>query len=252
MSAVSAAQSALEPSYVFEGREITTPVVTGRSVSCTATYLVSTHAAQRFVALRDLKPAEIAPGRSAFCLSFTNYVESDLGKHCEVSMDFLVRKTDESRRLPYVGNMIGLLKGSLPSFVYKRVTNQSFAAAAECGIWGFPAGLGQVSAQPVGTRYQGKLVLDGQHVLTFSVPFGGKSVVPEIEQRSYSHVGGELCETVAAMRAEKTGVHFGGARLILGNHPLADELRNLGLPKHALASVWKGLVRSKVEAPFPI
>jgi hypothetical protein len=252
MSALPAAQSALEPSYIFEGREITTPVVTDRAVSCTALYLVSTHAAQRLVTLRDLKPAEILPGRTAFCLNFTKYIESDLGKHCEVSMDFLVHKADESRGLPYVGDMIGLLKSSLPSFVYKRVTNQAFAAGAECGIWGFPAALGQVSAQPVGTRYQGKLVLDGQHVLTFSVPFGGKSVVPAIERRIYSHVGGELCETISAKSAEKTGVHFGGARLILGNHPLADELRSLGLPKRALASVWKGLLRSKVEAPFPI
>jgi hypothetical protein len=37
--------------------------------------------------------------------------------------------------------------------------------------------------------------------------------------------------------------------LALGSHPVADELRTLGLPKRPLMSVWMGRMHGRFEAP---
>jgi hypothetical protein len=41
---------------------------------------------------------------------------------------------------------------------------------------------------------------------------------------------------------------MGGVRLALGAHPIADQLRALGLPKRALMSMWMGKMRGSFEA----
>jgi hypothetical protein len=252
MSAVPAAQAPLESSYVLDGREITTPVKVGRAVSASAIFLVSAKKARRFVPQHDLFPAEILPGRAALCLKFTNYIDSDFGPYNELSMEFLVRPAGRSAKSSRFTDTLSFIRSALPSYVYRRFTNSPFAARATNEIWGFNQTVGQVSVEAVGTRYQGKLVLDGQHVMSFSVPLGGRRVIPENDQCIYSHVDGELCEIATASASEKVGVHLGGARVTLGTHAYAGELGNLGLPKHALATVWRGKVSRRLDAPFPV
>jgi hypothetical protein len=48
--------------------------------------------------------------------------------------------------------------------------------------------------------------------------------------------------------AEELGIHMRGAEIELGAHPIADELRSLGLPKPALMSMWLGKMKGRFEA----
>ena len=48
-------------------------------------------------------------------------------------------------------------------------------------------------------------------------------------------------------RKQRQG-RMGGVELALGAHPIADELRSLGLPKPALMSMWMGKMRGRFEA----
>jgi hypothetical protein len=52
----------------------------------------------------------------------------------------------------------------------------------------------------------------------------------------YSHLDGVTREIHSEMRNSGMRARIGGARLRLGSHPYADELRSLGLPKRAFAS----------------
>jgi hypothetical protein len=69
---------------------------------------------------------------------------------------------------------------------------------------------------------------------------------------TYSHIGGVLHKTIFASGAEDVGFSFGGARLELGDHPIAAELRSLGLPKRALLAMWMGRMYGRFEAPVPV
>jgi hypothetical protein len=42
---------------------------------------------------------------------------------------------------------------------------------------------------------------------------------------------------------------LGDGRLSLGDHPVADELRSLGLPKRPLLSAWMGRLAFEMSAP---
>jgi hypothetical protein len=50
------------------------------------------------------------------------------------------------------------------------------------------------------------------------------------------------------MSGEQIGARMGGVTIELGTHPMADELRSLGLPKKALFSTYIGHMRATFGA----
>jgi hypothetical protein len=89
---------------------------------------------------------------------------------------------------------------------------------------------------------------DGQNVLKLSLPKGGDREFPEQMLCTYSYIDGALHKTPFASSAEDLGVRLRGAEIELGAHPIADELRSLGLPKPALMSMWMGKMKGRFEA----
>ena len=83
-----------------------------------------------------------------------------------------------------------------------------------------------------------RLVIEGKHVLTLSLPRGGDKSLPESEMKTWSYVDGAPHVTRARQGAEGFGMKFGGAELTLGSGAIADQLRSLGLPKKALMCSW--------------
>jgi hypothetical protein len=111
-----------------------------------------------------------------------------------------------------------------------------FTCEAGQTIWGFPKFMSEIAIIHGRGLQTAVLQVDGQHVLTQSVRTGGSRTMPERDQISYALRDGTLYRTRAQMRGTGMGVRLGGAKLELGDHPIADELRTLGLPKRALAS----------------
>jgi len=115
----------------------------------------------------------------------------------------------------------------------------------------FPKSDEQIAFEDVGGRRRCRLVMDGRHVLTFSVSRGGGRTLPDAVMATYTYIDGVLHRTPFVSGATGVGIHLGGAELVLGDHPLADELRSLGLPKGALMSVWMEHSHGRFEAPAP-
>jgi hypothetical protein len=89
-------------------------------------------------------------------------------------------------------------------------------------------------------------------VVTFESFRGGSFSLPEMPMLTYSHVGGRLHTTRFTSAATEVGFGLGGTTLELGDHPIADELRSLGLPRSALMTVWMGHQRARFDAPVPV
>ena len=66
---------------------------------------------------------------------------------------------------------------------------------------------------------------------------------------TYTYVDGRLHRTAFASGANGVGIHLGGVALTLGDHPIADALRDLGLPRRALLGVWLGKMHGRFEVP---
>jgi hypothetical protein len=253
MSALPSAAVRLEqPTYVFQGRQVTLPVYVRKASTVGATYLVSSSAARRLVTDPRLEIAEVLPGRTLFSLSCIDYQDNDLGDYDEVSLAFFVRERPTVASVPYVGTAFDFVRNRLATYIYRLPVNQSFTCEAGRGIWGFPKTVEQIEIDTSDGRTQCSLHSGGLHVLTFSAPCGGTRTLPEVEMVTYSHIDGVLHKTVFASGAADVGFSFGGAKLELGDHPIAAELRSLGLPKRALLSMWMGRMYGRFDAPVPV
>ena len=73
--------------------------------------------------------------------------------------------------------------------------------------------------------------------------------MPDQELVTFTMIEGVLHRTRFVTGASGMGFRLGGAELSLGDHPIAEELRGLGLPKRALMSVWMEKMHGRFEAP---
>jgi hypothetical protein len=84
-------------------------------------------------------------------------------------------------------------------------------------------------------------------VLTLGIAAGGRIPLPSRAPPSYSFADGVLRRTTWTTSSEGATGRFGGAALTLGDHPMADELRSLGLPRRALFSSSAAKMRASFD-----
>ncbi len=234
-------------SYLIQGRVVTMPCIVRDACSATATWLVSARAAQALLPGPELEIAEVMPGRGLLSISCIDYRDNDLGDYNEVSIAFFVRERGASRGLPYAGTAIDMMRGRLPTHIIHLPVNQSFTCEAGRTIWGFPKTVDEIDFDTSGDRALCTWNKDGHNVLRVSLPIGGKRSFPEQTLCTYSYIDGELRKTEFTSSAEDLGIRLRGADIELGAHPIADELRSLGLPKPALMSMWMGKMKARFE-----
>lgn len=218
--------------YEIQGRRVGLPAVVRDASSGSVMYMVDREAAQRLIP-DAFEAVEAAPGKTQLTLVIVDYRDNDLGDYDEVGVVFFVKPTGQP------GAEVG-------SYIYKLPVNQSFTCEAGCKIWGFPKSVEEIDFRYAEASATCRLVMDGQHVLTLTVPRGGEGETPDEEAVGYTLIEG-IPHSNAFTRGgwgEQTTPGGSGVVLELGDHPLADELRALGLPEAApLLSAWSEHMR---------
>lgn len=202
--------------WQIQGRRIGFPVrITDAAAACAA-YLVPASPARRLVAGTGLAPVAVA-GRTPLILVLVDYKAGDLGDYDEVGMALLVRH-----------------RGRIGLYVHQLPVTQDFTREAGRALWGLPKWLARAELAIRG-REAGVRLADaaGRHVLTAAIralpgrlPFPLRGRLAALAPRD-----GEVL--VSGVRARLSGVRWGcRASVVLGDgHPMADELRALGLPR---------------------
>ena len=193
--------------------------------------------------------AEILPGRGICSLALVDYKDNDLGDYNEMAVGFMTVPKGERPTIPYLGTILDLTKGRLASHITHMPVDQSFTRDAGAMIWGYPKTVQQIEIEYLGSHVRGRLVYDGKHALTLTLPRGGERTVPESSITTLSLIEGIPHRALATQRMEGMGVRFGGAEVELGTGVIADELRSLGLPKRALMSVWIERMEARFGPP---
>lgn len=225
--------------HTILGRELTLPSVVRDATAAVAFYMVSADAAQTLIAESGLRIATVLPGRTVCTIGTINYKDSDLDSYHEVAMTFFVHEPD-TRPIPFVSTIIGMLRGSLSAYIHWLPVDQEFTCAAGRQIWGFPKFITRIDIEHEGDVERSTLTVDGERVLTQTVRTGGTRSFADRRQVSYTMLDGVLRRVPSDMSAEDLGARPGGATLELGPHPMAGELRSLGLPKNALFTTYMG------------
>ena len=247
-----AAPGASRASYFFQGRAVTMPIEVRDASSAAATYLVDARVARSLLPSPELDVAELLPGRALFSIAAIDYRDNDLGDYDEISLAFFVRQRNAARGLPYLGTLRDFLRGNVATWIWKLPVNQSFTREAGAGIWGFPKTVDVIDLDDAGGRRRARLVMDGRLVLTLSTPAHGRRTMADTPTTTYTMIDGRLHRTCFTMGSREVGFGLGGAELTLGDHPIADDLRRLGLPRRALMSMWMGKQHARFEAPVPV
>ena len=233
---------------MVQGRAISLPVVVRDAVSITAMFAVRSAAMRALLPTARLHPAELLPGWSACVLGGIEYKDNDLGCYNEVAISFLVVE-GERAPLPLVGLVQAFRAQELGAYIHRLPVTTSFSRDAGRDIWGFPKTVDDITFHDGGGQRTCRLVADGEHVLTLSVVRRGHGMMAPTPQVSWAWRDGTLYRTPCLMSGNGVGNRLGGATLVLGSHPIADELRGLGLPRRALFSTSVEQFRASFDAP---
>lgn len=237
-------------SYEIQGKRITFPVEVRDASGAIAGFLVPSRAANRLVG-DSFEVVDFLSGKTLFMLGCIDYKDNDLGDYNEVAMNFFVRKKGAPRGLPWIGAWLSMAKGRLPSYSWKMPVDQSFTRDAGATIWGFPKTVERIDFDySQEGRFRGMLEMDGQLVFEIEMPCGGTNERPESPMLGYTYIEGVPHSVNSTQRASQMGAGSGKeVEIRLGDHPIAEDLRALGLPKKPLMTTWVGKMVMRFGAP---
>lgn len=217
------------------GEPVSMPVQIRSAQACSALFSVPVAPARRMVAETGLVPVRPWPGRAVCALAFIRYSDGDLGPYHEFAVALLCRQ-------PTRPHTVG-------AFIHWLPVNQSFTCEAGRSIWGFPKEVLDIDMSLAGRRKHCVVRENGRPAVGLRVspglPVPSGAGVASVD--AYTWRGGVLRRTPWSMSPAGVRMRPGGARVHLGDHPVADELRELGLPRSAVATTDIGALRMSFD-----
>ena len=218
------------PVYTIEEQTVVLPVRVREASSVYASFLVPAAAVKKLLPA-GLTPLQTIPGRATCTIVGVDYREGDLGQYHEVGVCLLLRPQGGSRL-----DLVSMIRNRAPAYIHRLPVTTSFSCEAGRHIWGFPKDVMDIEFADTATTRTVTL-RDGQRlVLQLTVPRGGTKKFAGVDIEAMGSWGGPVQVTPAQMAGEGVKAGFRAGQLVLGDHPIAEELRSLGLPKKPLVA----------------
>lgn len=210
----------------IDGREITFPMEVEEMNSATLLFSVPVDAAAALLPGDAFEIAEVAPGIAQLVIAACDYVRNPWGDYNELNLGFLARPA-------------GAPPDVIGSFVYRMPVDQAFTCAAGNQVMGFPKTVQVIDAVYRDDDVSFALIMDGQLALTIRLPRAAPLGPAErVEAVSYSYLEGRPYATPLSIDMGTGLVDPAAVVIELGDGPVADELRSLGLPKLPDLVTW--------------
>jgi hypothetical protein len=249
--------------YTVLGQTITVPVEVRSATMVQASWLVSATAAQDMIDYSGLVVKRFAKTLAMVSIAAVQYTDNDLGPYNEVALAVVVEPHEPlpSRADGGVPDWVPVIgkysahdvskedrAGGVTTFIHRLPVNQKFTCAAGRDIWGFPKWVCDITYRENRGRTDVVMIDKDDLLLGLTVRRG---LIPlpaqDIEMSCYSWQDGVLRRTPWTNRTSQVRGGPAGARLELGTrHPMAVQLRQLGLPKAPIMSMSVG----HLEATF--
>ncbi|WP_051634917.1 MULTISPECIES: acetoacetate decarboxylase family protein [unclassified Mycobacterium] len=206
------------------------PVRVRKATQHMAMFSVDADAAQRMIDYSGLQVRRYRRRRAVAVLMLMHYVDSDLGEYYEYGTNIMVN--------PPGSDASGLRAlQSAGAFIHHLPVDQTFTLEAGRSIWGYPKVMADFVVRDeknfgFDVTIEGRFAVGMDFRPGFPVPAPSKPQAPP----TYSHLDGVTRETVGVMRPSGVRYRPGGVTVRLGDHPYAQELAALGLPKRAMLS----------------
>ena len=161
---------------------------------------------------------EVAPGTAQLVIAAVDYVRNPWGDYDELNLGFLARPAGAP------AEVIG-------SFVYRMPVNQAFTCEAGNRVMGFPKTVEDLTVTYTDAPPRSGWPWAASTCSPSPCPAPRRSGEPSrVEATSYSYLDGVPYGTDLSMDMGTGMVDPADVQLELGDSPVADELRSLGLP----------------------
>jgi len=210
----------------IQGREITFPMEVTSMRAATLLFTVDAAAAAALLPGDAFEVVEVAPGAAQLVIALCDYVENPWGDYAEVNVGFLARP-------------VGAGDDVIGSFVYRMPVDQEFTCEAGNRVMGFPKTVEAIDVTDDETHVTFALAFDGRPTLRVRLPRAEPVGEPErVEADSYSYLDGVPHATALGMDMGTGLVDPAEVEIEVGEGPVADELRSLGLPGPPDVATW--------------
>ena len=201
-------------------------------------FLVDANAAQAMIADSGFRVVELFPGKAIVQLLCVDYRVNPLGNYNEGAIIFPVLTPGEKKPFPFFGTLKRLANNSLGAYVYRMPEDQEFTTHGGRFIWGFPKWPSRIDIDFGESRATGRFIDEDELVYGITARTGGRTAVKDQRAASLAIRDGRAWKTYGTNSGSGMTFSLGGAMPEIGDrHPLALELRSLGLPKKPLFTV---------------
>ncbi|MBF6173278.1 acetoacetate decarboxylase family protein [Nocardia blacklockiae] len=216
------------------GEQIRVPVEVRQAEASSSLFPVDSAVARSVLAGTGLEPVRVA-GRALCALAFVRHLDTDLGPYHEFAYALLARLPGR--------------RGSTGAYIRWLPVNQTFTCAVGRELWGFPKEIADIRIERRGRGRRCEVRLDDRLVLALDTAGGvpAPANLGGAAMRTYTYRDGVLRGTPWLMEPARVRMRLGGSRIELGDHPIANELRALGLPARALFTSHIGALRMAFE-----
>jgi hypothetical protein len=212
--------------YEIRGQVVRTPVRLRDAAAGAACFHVPVHVARRVVD-QAFEPVNVGYGHTRLQIYFVHHRDSDLGACHNAGIAVWVRPARNPSAEP--GHY----------FVVEAV-DEMFSRDAARVIWGYPKVIAEVTIQYYEEHAVGRLAMDGRHVFTLTVPRRGSDSSTDRPVVSYTVLNDLPHKTLFLHSGQGESVDFESksVEMSLGDHPLAQRLTEMGLPKAPFYVQW--------------
>lgn len=199
---------------------------------------------------RELQPVQIVPGIALVTLAaFEYHRAATLAPYNEVAMMVPVRCQARSNP-PFLPLVFPHWFKDLGFYVFKLPVTTQEACDIGIEIWGFPKFVAEIEFESEGEVRRCHLRYEGKHVLTLQQKIPVFAVEQAMDFLAYPVKERELLKTLVQTKARyvERRLPF-GASCMLGDHPIADELRGLSMWRHAFGRLYGMKAESLLNGP---
>tara|TARA_R110001592_G_scaffold363372_2_gene686286 strand:+ start:163211 stop:164062 length:852 start_codon:yes stop_codon:yes gene_type:complete len=239
-----------ESNYTIDGKEISFPVIVSDASMLMNAFLVNAKAAQAMLEGTGFRVVEMFPGKAILQLLAIDYKENDLGDYNEGAIIFPVLTPGEKKPFPFFGALKRMGNGTMGNFVYRMPVDQEFTTHAGRFIWGFPKWVSRIDIEFGPNVARGTFTDEDELVYSIAAKTGGNSAAKEQRAASLAIRDGKAWKTYGTTSSSGLTFSLGGETPKIGDsHPLAKELRTLGLPKKPIFTVSVDSTRMTFAEP---
>lgn len=224
----------------IQGRPIHFPIEVKAFNAATLGFAVPAAAATALLPGDAFEVVDVGDGLAQLVVSVCDYRDNPWGDYNEVNLGFLARPAGAP------ADVVG-------SFVYRMPVDQEFTCEAGNRVMGFPKVVEVIDARYDEDEVAFRLVAGGRPALGVTLPRPrGDAPAARVETVSYSYLDGVAHATPLGIDLGPHAVDPADVTVEVGEGPIADELRSLGLPAAPGFCTWGEGLTATFDPPTPV